>query len=65
MVTFDEDDQSASNRIPTVFYGAHVTTGNYSEHVTHYTVLRTLESLTGLGCVANSCSVSPISDIWN
>jgi len=65
LVTFDEDDHSAGNRIPTLFYGAHVQTGSYSEHITHYTVLRTLESLTGLGCVANSCSVSAISDIWN
>jgi phosphatidylinositol-3-phosphatase len=65
LVTFDEDDHSASNRIPTLFYGAHVATGSYSEHVTHYTVLRTLESLGGLGCVANSCSVNAISDIWN
>jgi acid phosphatase len=65
LVTFDEDDSSASNRIPTLFYGAHVKTGSYSEHITHYTVLRTLESLYRLGCVANSCSVSAISDIWN
>ena len=65
VVTFDEDDRSASNRIPTLFYGAHVATGSYSEHVTHYTVLRTLESLTGLGCTANSCSASAITDIWN
>jgi phosphatidylinositol-3-phosphatase len=65
LVTFDEDDHSANNRIPTVFYGAHVATGSYSEHITHYTVLRTLESLNGLGCVANSCSVSAITDIWN
>jgi len=65
LVTFDEDDRSASNRIPTLFSGAHVAAGTYAEHVTHYTVLRTLQSLTGLGCVANSCPVSPISDIWN
>jgi phospholipase C len=65
VVTFDEDDRSASNRIPTLFSGAHVATGSYAEHITHYTVLRTLQSLTGLGCVANSCSVSPIGDIWN
>jgi phospholipase C len=64
VVTFDEDDSSASNRIPTLFYGAHVATGSYSEHITHYTVLRTLESLTGVACVANSCSASTISDIW-
>jgi phospholipase C len=65
LVTFDEDDHSASNRIPTLFYGAHVATGTYSEHITHYTVLRTLESLTGLGCTGSSCSVSAITDIWN
>jgi phospholipase C len=65
VVTFDEDDRSAGNRIPTLFYGAHVKTGSYSEHITHYTVLRTLESLNGLACIANSCSVSAISDIWN
>jgi len=65
VVTFDEDDHSASNRIPTLFYGAHVKTGSYSEHITHYTLLRTLESLNGLGCIANSCSVSAITDIWN
>jgi len=65
LVTFDEDDHSANNRIPTLFYGAHVATGSYAEHITHYTVLRTLESLNGLGCTGNSCSVSPISDIWN
>ena len=65
VVTFDEDDHSASNRIPTVFYGAHVATGSYSEHITHYTLLRTLESLNGLGCTGNSCSVNAITDIWN
>jgi phosphatidylinositol-3-phosphatase len=65
VVTFDEDDSSASNRIATVFYGAHVATGSYSEHITHYTVLRTLQSLTGVACVANSCSASAIADIWN
>jgi phosphatidylinositol-3-phosphatase len=64
IVTFDEDDRTANNRIPTLFYGAHVLTGSYSENVTHYRVLRTLESLTGLGCVANSCNVTPISDVW-
>lgn len=65
IVTFDEDDHAAGNRIPTLFYGAHVATGTYSEHITHYTVLRTLQRLNGLGCVANSCSTSAISDIWN
>ncbi len=65
VVTWDEDDSSQSNQIPTLFYGAHVATGSYSEHITHYTVLRTLESLYGLACTGSSCSVSAITDIWN
>jgi phosphatidylinositol-3-phosphatase len=65
VVTFDEDDHSAGNRIPTVFSGAHVATGSYAEHITHYTVLRTLQAIAGVGCVAESCSATALTDIWN
>jgi acid phosphatase len=65
VVTFDEDDGSQSNQVPTLFYGAHVATGSYSETINHYSVLRTLENLTGLGCTGNSCNKTPITDIWN
>ena len=64
VLTFDEDDHSQSNQIPTIFYGQHVATGTFSEHVTHYSVLRTIESAYGLACVAKSCSASPITDVW-
>jgi phospholipase C len=64
VVTFDEDDSSASNQIATVFSGAHVRTGSYPERITHYTVLRTLQTLAGVGCVASSCSAGAISDTW-
>jgi len=30
-VTFDEDDHSANNHIPTLFYGAHAKAGGYSQ----------------------------------
>ncbi|MEN3361331.1 MAG: phosphatidylinositol-3-phosphatase [Mycobacteriales bacterium] len=65
IVTFDEDDSSASNQIPTVLSGAHVRTGRYSERVTHYGMLRTLQTAFGLGCVANSCSATAIADTWS
>jgi phosphatidylinositol-3-phosphatase len=65
LVTFDEDDEDNGNRIPMLFSGAHVKTGTYTEKVTHYSVLRTLQTLNGLGCVANSCSAKAITDIWN
>jgi phosphatidylinositol-3-phosphatase len=64
VVTFDEDDHSADNRIPTFFYGAHMATGSYAEPVTHYAVLRTLQTLRGLPCTATSCTADPITDIW-
>lgn len=64
ILTFDEDDSSQSNQIATVFYGQHVKVGSYSEHITHYTVLRTIEDAFGLPCVANSCSATPITDSW-
>jgi acid phosphatase len=63
-ITFDEDDSSHGNQIPTIFYGQHVKTGSYSEHITHYNVLSTLENAFSLPCVANSCSASPITDTW-
>ncbi|MCW3843724.1 alkaline phosphatase family protein, partial [Micromonospora yasonensis] len=64
VVTFDEDDDRADNHIPTIFFGAHVATGDHDERITHYTVLRTLQALTGVGCTGNSCAVRPISGIW-
>lgn len=65
VLTFDEDDHSQSNQIPTIFYGQHVRTGEVSEHITHYTVLRTLEAAYGLACTANSCKASAITNIWS
>lgn len=64
ILTFDEDDSSQGNRIPTVFYGQHVKVGSYAEHITHYNVLRTLEDGFALPCVASSCSATPITDVW-
>jgi phosphatidylinositol-3-phosphatase len=64
VVTFDEDDSNADNRIPTVFSGAHVAAGSYAEHITHYTVLRTLQAIEGVGCLAGSCSATALADIW-
>lgn len=64
IVTFDEDDSSHSNQIFTAFVGAHVTVGVYSEHITHYTVLRTIEASYGLAGINNAASLSPILDAF-
>jgi acid phosphatase len=64
IVTWDENDGSANNQIPTIFVGSMVKTGQYSENINHYNVLRTIEDIYGLTPLNNSASVSAISDVW-
>ncbi|MGW4645549.1 alkaline phosphatase family protein [Kitasatospora sp. NPDC004289] len=67
VVTFDEDNRLSGNRIPTVFYGQHVTPGSSTATTyNHYSVLRTLEDLAGLSTHAgNAASATTITGIWN
>ncbi|MEO6500463.1 MAG: alkaline phosphatase family protein [Jatrophihabitantaceae bacterium] len=64
VLTFDEDDNSSGNRIPTVFVGASVKPGLYSERIDHYDVLRTLEDAYDLPHAGASASATPITDVW-
>jgi hypothetical protein len=65
IVTFDEDNSLSLNHIHTTFAGAHVTVGSYPEKITHYTVLRTIESAYGLPAIGGAASVAPITDVWS
>lgn len=65
IVTFDEDNRLALNRVHTTFVGAHVNVGSYSAKITHYTVLRTLEAAYGLPALGGAANVSPITDVWS
>ncbi|WP_327237912.1 alkaline phosphatase family protein [Streptomyces sp. NBC_01317] len=67
VVTFDEDNKLSGNRIPTLFYGQHVTPGSsVATTYNHYNVLRTLEDLAGLTTHAgNAASASAVTGIWN
>lgn len=64
VVTWDEDDGSSRNQIPTVFYGAHVRPGTYNETISHYNVLSTLEQIYGLPKTGYATNAPPITDIW-
>ncbi|GER86096.1 hypothetical protein KDW_02580 [Dictyobacter vulcani] len=64
IVTWDEDDSSQSNQIPTLFVGPMVKTGQYAEQINHYNVLRTMEDMYGLPAADNSASASAITDCW-
>ncbi|MEO7444609.1 MAG: alkaline phosphatase family protein, partial [Ferruginibacter sp.] len=62
IVTYDEDDNNSSNKIATVFYGAHVTPGIYSQTINHYNVLRTLEDANRLSVHAGAAATATTID---
>ena len=66
ILTWDEDDHSSGNQILTVFAGPMVKS-NYvsSQTIDHYTVVRTICDLLGLGSFANAVSKTTPSDVWN
>ena len=64
IVTWDEDDNSSSNQIPTIFVGPMVKQGQFSETINHFNILRTLEDLYGLTHVGSAATATPISDVW-
>lgn len=64
IVTWDENNGSPGNKIATIFAGAHVKAGKYTERVTHYRVLRTLEKAYGLKALGHSAGTTPITDVF-
>jgi phosphatidylinositol-3-phosphatase len=65
MLTFDEDDQSANNRVLTIVAGASVRPGRYAEHIDHYRLLRTLTDAFHLTPLGAGAATPPITDIWS
>ncbi len=65
VVTWDEaEDDSAANRIPLIVTGQMVRPGRYAEQVDHYTMLRTLKDMFGLGHIGHAIQRAPILDTW-
>jgi phosphatidylinositol-3-phosphatase len=64
VLTWDEDDLVSNNRIPTIVVGAGVKPGNYSQPLTHYSLLRTIEDMYGLPYLGNAATAAPYPDIW-
>jgi len=64
ILTFDEDGTPDDGRIVTVFYGARVRPGKYSQTINHYNVLRTLEDMYGLEHSDNTSDAAPITGVW-
>ena len=64
ILTWDEDDNTPRNQIPTVIYGANVRPGAYTETISHYNVLSTLEQMYGLPKLGYASRAPAITDIW-
>ena len=64
IVTWDEDDGTSSNRIATIFVGAMVKTGQYTQRIDHYGLLRMVEELYGLPLLKESEKAPAIKGMW-
>jgi hypothetical protein len=66
ILTWDEDDGNSSNRVLTIFAGPAAKTGGLTSSVnyTHYSMLRTIESIFGLPTLtSNDTHASPMTDM--
>jgi hypothetical protein len=64
IVTWDEDDHSQNNKIPTLFYGPMVRNVVSSTNWNLHNLARTVEDMYGLTHSGVSANVAPIQDIW-
>ncbi|CAN5433004.1 hypothetical protein BH10BAC5_BH10BAC5_23500 [soil metagenome] len=64
ILTFDEDNNTSPNQIPTIFVGEKVLAGSYNELINHYNILRTIEDIHGLPFAGASNTANPITDCW-
>ncbi len=64
IVTFDEDDSTASNHVLTLFVGPMAKPGKYTQTINHYNVLRTIEQMYKLPYLGKAATATPITNIW-
>lgn len=64
IVTWDEDDGTQNNQIPTLIVGQDVKPGRYDQKIDHYAVLRTLTDMYHLKPIGNAKKAKPIGKIW-
>lgn len=61
VVTWDEDDFTPANHIPTVVVGAGVPAGRDARVVNHYSLLRSIEDAFGLSPLGAAATASPLA----
>lgn len=63
ILTFDEDNFTPVNHIPTIFVGPMIKPGEYGDSINHYNVLRTIESMYNLSH-SGSATAKAITNVW-
>jgi len=63
ILTYDEDNDTPANHIPTIFAGQMVKSKHFNEYINHYSVLRTIEDMYGLNH-AGPAKEKAITDVW-
>lgn len=65
ILTYDEDDGTTANLMPTIFVGPMVQPKiRNNTNINHHNVLRTIEDMYGTAYAGNSANVAPITGIW-
>ena len=64
ILTFDEDNNTSPNQIVTIFIGEKVLAGQYSQYISHYNILRTIEDIHSIPRAGASDTASPIINCW-
>ncbi|MFI7545083.1 alkaline phosphatase family protein [Actinoplanes sp. NPDC049599] len=64
ILTFDEDDKTDHNHIPTIIAGAGVVRGRYGAHLNHYDLLRTLQLMYGLPLTGAAARRKGLPAMW-
>lgn len=64
IVQFDEDDNTPTNRIPTIVMGQPVRAMQYNQHIDHASLLRLVLDLYHLAPFSGAASTTPIDDLW-
>jgi len=63
IITYDEDNNTPQNHIPTIFVGPMVKPGKYDMKIDHFNVLRTIEGMYGLE-KSGSAKADVITGVW-
>jgi hypothetical protein len=63
ILTWDESDADPNNHIPTILVGPTVKVGQYAQSITHYDVLRTIETVFNLPPLGSSATATGIQGV--